>query len=278
MPFLKWAQSDAEIIALGIDWASASVSVEGLIRVPVTNSKHLRDIMANRKVLWGTYALVSYMGDTIEKTAKQPAPTYHAPLTVGPLPMDTTFDTIVSIFANRGTNPVWGPITVVQRLQPPTVFAAQVWNPAKRNQILRNSTVSKPLCKIRPSDPAPGMTDHTAIVIYNKGTPTDVINLAALIKQELPRNLEHPSCIAQYFDHETEMELQKWLLGFEHPYPAQQHLQEKAWIERLGRDMGLNLNVGPCKGKQPNKPTKDAQKDNKGSRGRGSRGRGRDRK
>ena len=278
MPFLKWIQSDSELIALGIDWASATVHMEGLIKVPITNNRHLGDVIATRKALWGTYALVSYMGSTIAETAKQPPPTYHAPLIVSPLPMDTAFETVVEIFANRGTNPVWGPITVVQRLQPPTVFAAQVWNPAKRNQILRNATVNKPMCKIRPSDPAPGMTDHTAIVIYNKGTPTDATTLAALIKQEMPKNLAHPSCIAQYFDCETEMELQKWLLGFEHPTPAQQHLQEKAWIERLGRNMGLSLNVGPCKGKQPAKLTKDNQKDTRGNRGRGDRARGRDRK
>jgi len=91
------------------------------------------------------------------------------------------------------------------------------------------------------------MEDKTAIVVYNRGTDLTTNQVETIVRNALPRNVETPRAIAQFYDLQEDMELQKWLICFEQPESVTNALANREWATLAGKPHA-QLTVGPCKG------------------------------
>jgi hypothetical protein len=70
--------------------------------------------------------------------------------------------------------------------------------------------------------------DHSALILYFKGPGTiDTGTITDLIKRYMADTLPCPAVVAQFYDHVTEKELPKWLLGFDYPVEAKKFAEDK---------------------------------------------------
>jgi predicted RNA-binding protein with PUA-like domain len=181
-----------------------------------------------------------------------------------------------ALIADRGNRLAWGPVTNAKRLNPAKAFQAKVWVPQKRNQILRNVFLITPTTHITPV--VPDELDPTAVILYyNSVGFTDTASVISLI-EAYARDLPEPAAVAQFYDHETEADLPKWLIAFDNPADAEVYRTRKEWLETVLIKKGCKFNIGPCgKSAKPLKSAKPVQKtQSKKKRGGGTpRGRGR---
>lgn len=281
--FFSAVESDYEIQELKVTWSKASLIFDGaLIKIIIEDRKAL-EFLFGHTVIGKKFVLVSNidMANTIEGTAHLCwATTPLAPLIITPLHTDTPLDKAANILWDRGDRPAWGPVTNMKRLDPPKAYQGRVWSAWKRNQILRNSFLTKPIARITPVVPE-NYKDTTALVLYLKpptvATTEDVKNFLITNAGHLPR----PAVVVQFYDYKNEVELMKWFLGFDNDERASTFKEDKEWIKRLNHSTGTTWAIGQC-GQDPNTnkpatPTIQPKPRGKGKgkeRGRGQRGRG----
>jgi hypothetical protein len=132
-------------------------------------------------------------------------------LIITPLFSDTNPKQAAALIANRGNRLAWGPVTNAKRLN----LATKVWVPQKRNQILQNAFLIIPTACITLvvlDEP-----DPTAVILYyNSMGFMDMVSIISLI-EAYARDLPEPVAVAQFYDHETEADLPKWLVAFDNP-------------------------------------------------------------
>jgi hypothetical protein len=134
------------------------------------------------------------------------------PLIITPLFSDHNPKQAMALIAGRGNNPTWGPISNTKKLTP---AKARVWVALKRNQILRNAFLTKPTACIPPVILV-NKVDQTTLILYYKGPGTaDTATITELIQEHIGHTVLHLAVVAQFYDHASEEELPKWLLGFD---------------------------------------------------------------
>jgi hypothetical protein len=153
---------------------------------------------------------------------------------------------------------------------------SRVWTPPKRNQILWNAFLTKPNARITLVLPVNDI-DHSVLILYFKGPGTiHTGTITDLIKRYTADTLPCPAVVAQFYDHITEEELPKWLLGFDYPVEAEKFAEDKDWPKLVLQFHQVTIAIGKC-GEIKAPPKKSVNKaQSKKKRGGGTpRGRGR---
>jgi hypothetical protein len=178
-------------------------------------------ISAKNQKWGGKFIVISWVGPTIEEILLyELAIMPHTSLIITPLFSDYNLKQAVALIGEHGNNPLWGPTSNAKKLTPAKAFQARVWTPPKRIQILGNAFLTKLNAHIMPVLPVNDI-DHSALILYAL--------LHDLIKRYIANTLLHPAVVAQFYDHITEKELPKWLLGFNYPVEAEKLAKDKDW-------------------------------------------------
>jgi hypothetical protein len=206
--FFAAVESDVLHKRSGIIWSKASVRGGHWIVVPINKEEHIAHLKA-RQDIGGKYVAVSWIAQTIHQTIEwegniRPL----TPLIITPLFSDTNPKQAAALIADRGNRPAWGPVTNAKRLNPAKAFQAKVWVTQKRNQTLRNAFLITPTTRITPV--VPDEPDPTAVILYYNSV--DMVSVISLI-EAYARDLPEPAAVAQFYDHETEADLPKWLIA-----------------------------------------------------------------
>jgi hypothetical protein len=54
-----------------------------------------------------------------------------------------------------------------------------------------------------------------------------------------------PAAMAQFYDHETEADLPKWLIAFNNPANTEVYRTKKEWLQTVLIEKGCKFNIGP---------------------------------
>jgi hypothetical protein len=148
-------------------------------------------------------------------------------------------------------------ISNAKKLTPAKAFQARVWVALKRNQILWNSFLTKPMAHITPVVPV-NKVDQTTLILYYKGPGTaDTTTITELIQEHVGHTVPYLTMVAQFYDHASEEELPKWLLGFDLISEAEKFATDKDWPKLVLQYRGISLAIGKCgEIKAPPKPNK----------------------
>ena len=125
------------------------------------------------------------------------------------MPNDASIASITRELVMLGTQPVFGPTTNFKKVAPGG-WSFQVWSAYRRNQILRNATIAKWQALVMPQEPAAGLTDKTALILYNSGATllsTTDINFA--LARKTPHDSPRAAAVAQFANLRSDLLQQK---------------------------------------------------------------------
>lgn len=262
-----------------IDWTATSVEEIGLIKLKITSDKEAAWLADNQKYIRDEFVMITPPTHTMSRINVTIIRRL-APLVVSQVKADTHPAQITNYIYACGpdTEPQnTGKVTNVQRMDNMVSFEARVWNPPKRNQVLREPKVQG-FIKVFPAYPPPGEFDDTALIIHKKGLPAETEEVEDLAWNKLDVNPK-PACIAQMYDVTTDRYLQSWFLGFDEVEAADYFMEMAKPKLTIMNFPGGNYTISRCKGAAPPKAEKPKQKRNEtGGRGRGRSVRARGRK
>jgi hypothetical protein len=132
-----------------------------------------------------------------------------------------------------------------EKTSPPKSFYGRVWFVHKSNQILCNYFLDNPTARITLVVPTNFM-DHTAVILYFNGPSAVDTEVIEGFIQAYTGELPTQAVVAQFFDPVTEIDQQKWLLGFDTPQATATFLANKEWTRIARHEKGADIGVGKC--------------------------------
>jgi hypothetical protein len=255
--FFATIEADIYWKTTNIIWSKASTKGGNWIVLFIDNMDDLHCFREKPEV-GGKFVVVSWVDTTIEETDHykeviRPL----TPLIITPLFSDHNPKQATVLIASRENNPMWGPISNTKKLTLAKAFQDRVWVAPKRNQILRNAFLTKPTACITPVVPV-NKVDQTTLILYYKGPGmADTATITELIQEHIGHTVPHLAMVAQFYDHASEEELPKWLLGFNLILEVEKFAADKDWPKLVLQYRGISLVIGKCgEIKAPPKPNK----------------------
>ena len=256
--FHQWVQTVPALAESSIPWDKATRTGDDRIVVIIRNDNQNRVINSlgyRSGVTNPQYIRTTWTGMNLAATSSAIPDQETSPLMVAPVPNDVAPVTIALVTDQVGEYPLHGPASHFRKIAPGT-WSFRLWNPFKRNQILRHPRVKKWMARFSPLEPASGSIDRTSLVLYNRGTVTttsDEVSFA--LAKKTSHDAPLTAAISQFIDPKSEQAEQKWLLCFTSADEATSFYEKKQWVASAIETSGTTLGVRPNKGPEPQKKT-----------------------
>ena len=131
-----------------------------------------------------------------------------------------------------------------------------------------NATIAKWQALVTPQEPAAGLADKTALILYNSGTtPLSTTDINFALARKTPHDCPSAAAVAQFVDPRSDLLQQKWILSFITAKETAYYLERKQWIHSAIEIQETKLGLRACKGPEPQKKKSDKAQQGRGKKG-----------